>query len=249
MLRRYHPAMTTRPARRRSLRSAPALSRGLLALAALGLVAALAGCSGDDDEEGAGEVPDDFRAEQCLVRVHGRSDTGSPPKMVDGHAELAPDANEAFDGGGRVWIYDTEESADAARDQVLEVIDAAECERVVLHGFSNGAAFVAALVCDGESFDGRLVGAVVDDPVTDDSSPDCAPADGVATAVYWTGGLTEGVAGASCEELGWTCAGGDELVGIDEFAERLGAEVQPSPFDEHRPYLEAPELTDWLTAS
>lgn len=216
-------------------------------VAVMSALAALAGCSSGDDEGGASEVPDDFSAERCLVRVHGRSDAGAAPKMVDGYAELAPDANEAFDGGGRVWVYDTEDSAAAARGQVVEVIDDAGCEQVVLHGFSNGAAFVASMVCGGETFDGRLVGAVVDDPVTDDASPDCAPDPSVDVAVYWTGGLTEGVAGASCEELGWTCAGGDELIGIDEFAARLGAEVQESPYDEHRPYLDAPELTDWLT--
>ncbi len=225
-------------------------TRTLAVLATIGALAALVACSDDDggDAGGAGEVPEDVRAEQCLVRVHGRSDTGAPAKLVDGVAELAPDANEAFDGGGRVWIYDTDVSSAAARDQIVEVIDEVGCEQVVVYGFSNGAAFVAKLVCDGETFDGRLRGVVVDDPVTDDSSPECAPADGVEVALYWTGGLTEGVAGASCEELGWTCAGGDELVGIEEFGRRLGVEAQQSPYDEHRPYLDAPELTEWLAA-
>ncbi len=234
-----------RPTARSASPLAPSAWIGCVVVAAALL---LLGCSSSDDATGAGTVPSDFDAERCLVRVHGRSDVGAPPVQRDGFAELAPDANEAFDGGGRVWIYDTDAAFDDARSRVLEVIDAAGCERVVLHGFSNGAAFTAALVCRGETFDGRLRGAVIDDPVPDDSSPDCAVDPSVEVALYWTGGLTEARAGASCSDLGWTCAGGDELIGVEELADRLGVEVNPSVHEDHRPYDDAPEVQEWLGA-
>jgi hypothetical protein len=148
-----------------------------------------------------------------------------------------------------VWIYDTADAYEAARTKVAEVIESAGCSTVVLHGFSNGAAFAGALVCRGETFDGRLRGVVVDDPVPDDSSPECSVAPDVGIALYWTGGLTDARTGASCDDLEWTCAGGDRLVGIEEYARRLGTTVQPSPHREHVPHDLAPELTDWLVGT
>ena len=217
-------------------------------IAALLGVGLLAGACGETTEPSAPATtfPPDFTAERCLVRLHGRSGRGAAPQHHDGWAELAPDANEPYEGGGRVWIYDTPDAYAAARSAVTEVIDAAGCSRVVLHGFSNGAAFTGKLVCQGEDFGGRLVGAVVDDPVPDDASPDCSPAAGVGVAVYWTGGLTEATPGASCEDLGWTCAGGDELLSIEAYAARLGAEVQESVHTRHEAYDDAPELAAWL---
>ncbi len=217
------------------------------------MVLLLAAC-GDDSQSAAERstttLPDEFRAERCLVYVHGRSDVGAPPEQLEDYAVISPDSNESYSGGGGVWIYDTEESLQEALDILVDAVDRAGCESVVLHGFSNGAAFVGALVCTGDDFDGRLVGAVIDDPVPDDSSPDCAPAAGVERVVYWTGALdADAAAGESCDALGWTCAGSDELVGIDEYARRLGVPVTPSPNEEHEPYRSAAEPGRWLTAS
>ena len=213
----------------------------------LAMTAAATGCGEDSSSAGpATTFPTDFEAANCLVTLHGRSGDGAAPRRHDGWAELSPPANEAWEGGGRVWVYDTEDAYADARSAVTEVVDAAGCERVVIHGFSNGAAFAGALACRGEDLDGRLVGVVVDDPVPDDSSPRCAPAAGLGVAVYWTGGLREAEPGASCEDLGWTCAGGDRLIGIDEYAERLGAVVQRSPHREHEAYRDAPEIAEWL---
>lgn len=233
--------MTAHHRARRSRRSSLHVALGLL------LGTALVGCG--DDEPSAGPpttFPPDFSAERCLVTVHGRSGDGAAPRHHEGWAELSPSGNEAWRDGGRVWIYDTEESYAEARSRITEVVDAAGCERVALHGFSNGAAFVGALACRGEDLGGRLVGVIVDDPVPDDSSPDCAPAEDVEVAVYWTGGLSEAQPGASCDDLGWTCAGGDELVGIDEYARRLGVEVQQSPHTDHIAHRDAPEIAEWL---
>lgn len=216
-----------------------------LCLIASAVVAAASGCGGSESST-SGEVPDDFDSERCVVRIHGRSDTGAPPVQRDGYAVLSPDSNERMDGGGGVWIYDTEDSAVAARAAVVEAVDRAGCEDVVLHGFSNGAAFLASLVCDGEDLDGRLRGAVIDDPVTDDSSPDCAPAAGVDVVVYWTGAIEGDRPGASCTELGWTCAGTDELVGIEEFADRLGTTPTDSPNTEHVANWDTTASLEWL---
>lgn len=217
-------------------------------MTALLLALVAVGCGGDDDEAGdpppSTTFPSDFSADACLIELHGRSDGGAAPRQEDEWAVLRPDGNEPWDSG-RVWIYDTDESLAAARGQVTEVADAAGCTTIALHGFSNGAAFAAALACTGETLDGRLVGVVVDDPVPDDASPACAVDPDVEVAVYWTGGL-EVVGGDSCDDLGWTCAGSDQLVGIDEFARRLGAEVQPSVQEEHTVHPAPPELAVWL---
>lgn len=220
-----------------------------LPLVAALLVLIVTACGGDDDAAPAPSTtfPPDFAADTCLVEVHGRSETGAAPRQEDGWAVLRPDGNEAHDPG-RVWVYDTDEALAEARGRVTEVIDAAGCTTVALHGFSNGAAFAAALACTGETLDGRLVGVVVDDPVPDDASPDCAVDPDVEIALYWTGGLDVD-AGDSCDELGWTCAGGDELVGIEEYARRLGADVQPSVHDEHVVHDSPPEPERWLGAT
>jgi hypothetical protein len=211
-------------------------------------MAAAAAACGDDSPSASPPTtfPPDFTAEDCLVTLHGRSGDGAVPTHHADWAELAPGGNEAWAGGGRVWRYDTAEAMEEASGIVEEVVDAAGCERVAIHGFSNGAAFAGALACSGDTLGGRLVGVVVDDPVPDDSSPECAPDPDVAIAVYWTGGLAEAEPGASCEDLGWTCAGGDRLVGIDAYAERLGAPVQRSPHRDHRAHRDAPEIAEWL---
>jgi hypothetical protein len=63
--------------------------------------------------------------------------------------------------------------------------------------------------------------------------------------LYATGAL-EGTAtpGWKCADADWTCEGG-ETIGIDAYAAALGAPVQKSPFEDHQPYLDAPELSDW----
>lgn len=209
-------------------------------------ITAGAACSGADDAADAGRVPTGFSAERCLVQLHGRSEDGAVPRRLDGYAVLRPGGNEANPtGSGRVWLYRDDDEYAEALAQVTEVVDAAGCTQVVLHGFSNGGGFLGNLLCRGETLDGRLVGAVVDDPVPDDSSP-CTPDPSVPVSVFWTGGLEEATAGAQCDELGWTCSGSGVLVGIDEFARRLGAAVAPSIHTDHRVYDNPPEIHDWL---
>ncbi len=219
----------------------------ILLCATIGLAVANASCGSEVEDGSSWEVPPGFNADRCLVQVHGRSEEGAAPRKLSDYAVLRPDGNVPNEGGGRKWTYDTDESYSDALARITEVVDDAGCQVVVLHGFSNGGGFTGALLCRGETLGGRLVGAVVDDPVPDDSSP-CRPDASVKIAVFWTGGLEGATPGRSCAELGWTCAG-DFLVGIEEYAERLGAAVTPSVHDEHLVYDDAPQIREWLVDS
>jgi hypothetical protein len=119
-----------------------------------------------------------------------------------------------------------------------------DCASVVVDGFSNGGAFAAKLACRGETFDGRLVGVVVDDPVPDHGTDTCAPA--VPVALYWTGGLAStATPGWACAQADWTCEGG-ETIGIAATSANLGVPAKQSVNSGHAPYPDPPELRAWL---
>ncbi len=182
-------------------------------------------------------------AERCTVMLHGKGGNGASPVMVDDRtARIAPSGN-ADGWSGRQWLYFPDDRYEEARQVVVDA--ARNCAQMIVGGFSNGAAFAASLWCRGETFDGRLVGVVIDDPVPDASADGCAPADGVPATLYWTGGLDDmATPGRSCDEIDWTCAGGT-LVGIEAFAASLGLSITPSPNTEHTAFADAPELTSW----
>ncbi|NLV56538.1 MAG: hypothetical protein GXY13_13100 [Acidimicrobiales bacterium] len=212
---------------------------------ALLLVAIVVAACSSDDGRTAPTIPEraDVQAERCLVRVHGRSETGGAPVDRGDHAEVLPYGNDTA-GDGFQWRYGTDDEVASATANIEGWIDAVGCEQVILNGFSNGAAAVGALHCRGETFDGRVVGVVIDDPVPDDAVSGCDADPSVAVTLYWTGGLTEAAAGVSCDEIGFTCAG-EELLGIDAYAEALGVTVTPSPHDQHVWYRQAPENSVW----
>src|SRR5690606_25990358 len=86
-------------------------------------------------------LPDEpLGVDQCVVRVHGRSERGSAALVVDGRGELAPDGNAEF-ADGFEWRYADETEFESGRDAVRDVIFAAGCSQVVMNGFSNGASF------------------------------------------------------------------------------------------------------------
>ena len=146
-------------------------------------------------------------------------------------------------GAGGSGSYFPDADYDAARNTVAEAIDG--CEQVIIDGFSNGAAFAAKLYCRGETFEGRLLRVVVDDPVVDEGVLGCQPDPSVDVTLYWTGALADmAQPGWDCAEADWTCEGGI-TIGIDAYADALGADVLDSPFDEHQWYLDAPELFEW----
>jgi hypothetical protein len=177
--------------------------------------------------------------------LHGKGGDGAATSLRDGVATVAPRGN-ADGWGGRQWIYFPDSRYDAARSVVRAAIDAQGCAQVVVHGFSNGGAFAAKLACRGETFDGRVVGYVIDDPVVDHGVEPCAasPA-GVARTLYWTGALAATAKpGWNCAEQDWTCDGGT-TIGIDAYARALGVPAKPSRFRDHQPYDDAPELAAW----
>ena len=229
---------------------AVSLRFGLVAIAFL-----LAACGGDDDDAAGSTSTSPTSAtpattsagsaeasERCIVRLHGKGGTGADTVVEGGVAVIAPTGN-ADGWGARQWLYFPDEEYEAATAIVAEAAGA--CDQVIVHGFSNGAAFAAKLYCRGETLDGRLVGVVVDDPVVDAAVEGCAPDPSVDVALYWTGAL-EGTAqpGWDCTEGDWTCEGG-VTIGVDAYAAALGATTQESPFDEHQWHFEAPELNDW----
>lgn len=183
-------------------------------------------------------------ADRCIVRLHGKGESGAAPTVVDGVAVLAPDGN-GTGWGGRQWEYADDAALAAARARISTAADDAGCQRVVVHGFSNGASMAAALYCSGDDLSGRLVGVVVDDPVTDAATVECTPAD-MEVALYWTGAL-DAIAppGTDCSGIDWTCAGGI-VRGVDAYSVDLGVVPLDSPFDEHRWYLDSPLPLTWL---
>ena len=105
------------------------------------------------------------------MRLHGKGDNGAETTVTDGVTIVSP-AGNAEGWGGRQWLYFPEPEYTAARDVVTKAVTG--CEQVIVDGFSNGAAFAAKLYCRGETFGGRLVRVVVDDPVVDGAVEGCA---------------------------------------------------------------------------
>lgn len=192
--------------------------------------------------QGEHEATAPAAATDCLVSLHGKGGRGAATSSNGGIVRVAPTGNAAG-WGGRQWMYFPESGYQAALGIVTAAIDEAGCTRVIVGGFSNGGAFAAKLYCRGESFGGRLVRVVVDDPVVDHAVNGCSPAPGVGVTLYWTGAL-EGTAqpGWSCAGGDWTCEGGT-TIGIEAYAAALGTPAKHSPMGGHSPYTGAPELS------
>lgn len=166
--------------------------------------------------------------QRCLVLLHGRSGAGAPTQTVSGYRVVMPDGNQGYGGGGRVWIY-FPASEYAAMAAGIRAAIPSDCGRIVLRGFSNGAAAAAKLFCRGETFGGRLLGVIVDDPVMDDGTAGCAPGAKVPVEVYETGALPAGP--YQCSSNGFTCEGG-EVVSASTYVSRLGSTAALHPSDQ-----------------
>ncbi|MBS2024216.1 MAG: hypothetical protein JST92_17580, partial [Deltaproteobacteria bacterium] len=158
--------------------------RSLLVLVARALASAvlLGACARPQPAIAAGPAPSqavplplpDAGPRRCVVHLHGKGERGRTPTVAGDLVHLWPEGNG--DGwGGKQWVYFPESGVGAVRAILQGAIAAAHCDRVLLHGFSNGASAAAKLVCAGESFGGKLVGALIDDPVPDHSASACAP--------------------------------------------------------------------------
>jgi len=162
---------------------------------------------------------------------------------------MAHPSGNAKGWGGRQWLYFPDSKYLKARQIVEDALDDVGCRAAVIHGFSNGGAFAAKLYCRGETFGGRVVGYVIDDPVTDHGVEACRPNPATQAVLYWTGALESAApAGASCKPIDWTCEG-DSVVGIDAYAASLGIAVTPSPFTQHQSFDDAPEIRRWLATA
>lgn len=181
---------------------------------------------------------------RCVVRLHGKGGDGFATfTSASGWKEVGPRGN-ATGWGGYQWLYFPEASYAAASAVVSNAIAAAGCTRVVIDGFSNGAAFAAKLACRGATFGGTVVGYVIDDPVPDHGTDGCART--THAVLYWTGALAgTAVAGWPCANGDWTCEGG-ETIGIDAAAANLRLAITPSVNRTHRAYANPPELALWL---
>jgi hypothetical protein len=178
------------------------------------------------------------------VRLHGKGGGEAQSYDAGGVRVLTPNGNESG-WGGRQWLYFPNGKYNQARKVVEKAIDDEDCGVVIVNGFSNGGAFAAKLYCQGETFGGRVIRYVVDDPVVDHGVDRCSPAPSTAVTLYWTGFL-EGTArpGWDCDEQDWTCEQG-ETIGIDAYADALGTSAKPSRYSTHEWYQDAPELSRW----
>ena len=184
--------------------------------------------------------------QRCLVRLHGKGGRGADTYTEGGVKILTPDGNDEVPSwGGLQWLYFPNGKYNAARKSVGDALDDEDCDTVIINGFSNGAAFAGKLACNGETFDDRVIGYVIDDPVPDHGVKDCRPADDIDITLYWTGALDDPAQpGWNCRELDWTCEGGT-TIGIDAYADALGTDVKPSKYTDHNCYQDAPELSNW----
>ncbi len=219
-----------------------------IAVCALALGAVAIGCSDGSDDAATDSAATDGAAtggattDRCLLRLHGKGGAGAETVIEDDISVVSPDGN-AEGWGARQWLYFPDDEYVAARTVVEDAIT--ECDQVIINGFSNGGAFAAKLYCRGETFGGRVVGVVVDDPVVDTAVEGCAPDPSVDVTLYWTGALeAQAQPGWDCSEADWTCEGG-RTIGIDAYAEALRTQAQASPFEDHQWFLDAPELSDW----
>jgi hypothetical protein len=173
--------------------------------------------------------------------LHGKGGGGQAERTGDDGVRRSFPAGNESGWGGRQWLYYPDTDYQRARTIVADDVAAGRCARVVVYGFSNGAAFAAKLYCRGETFGGTVVGYVIDDPVVDHAVTGCArPA--VRIVLYWTGGIDQ-PDGWPCGD--WTCEG-DSTIGIARYEAAIGVVRKPSIHKTHQQYGDPPELRDWV---
>lgn len=240
--RRERVARRATTSTRTSSRPSRPRQPGPLRLVLASLLAAV-GCSGNTLPSAVDTAP--VTGDRCVVWLHGKGEAGRDTRRSeDGIVEIAPSGN-VEDGSGRRWEYFPPDRFDDIVDDIIGDVQRSRCRDVVVSGFSNGGGLAGKLFCSGRDLGGTLRGVVIDDPVPDRGVEGCAPAPGVEVAVYWTGALSEAVAGVDCSTIGWICDGGS-LLGIDAYAEHVGADIQSSPSTDHTWFRDAPELRAWL---
>lgn len=182
-------------------------------------------------------------SKKCVVHLHGRGGSGAPDHVTGDVTHVSPDGNgNAW--GGYEWRYFPESDYETVRTIVSNAASTAGCGRLIVHGFSNGAAAAAKLLCRGETFGGRTVGYIIDDPVPDHGTSECKPPTAVKVKLYWTSALSNATDGWSCVSADWLCEGGT-TIGIGKYAQTLGVPVTPSVNTAHHVYDSPPEYAGW----
>ncbi len=159
---------------------------------------------GNDTPPGGGDTPPRPSGQRCVVFLHGRGGSGGDTSSFDGITTVRPQGNQGYDSGS-VWIY-FPSSEYSSMVQAVKAAIPDSCGQILLRGFSNGGAAASKMFCQGETFGGRLIGVVSDDPVMDQGTLACAPPAGVPALVFETGALPPG--DYSCSDNGFTCEGG-----------------------------------------
>lgn len=198
--------------------------------------------AGDGDADEARDGGPQGLEERCVIFLHGKSGAGFATQRTPQHLFVGPTGN-ADGWGGKQWLYFPEAQLGEVRAIIGKVIRDNACGKVIVHGFSNGAAAAAKLYCQGDDFEGRVLGYVIDDPVPDHGADSCSPHAGVKARLYWTGALTP-TDGWSCQEADWTCEGG-KTVGITRYAANLKLQRTQSVKSSHEPYTDPPEYLSW----
>ncbi|HEY6559723.1 MAG TPA: hypothetical protein VI072_20715 [Polyangiaceae bacterium] len=193
--------------------------------------------------DASGGAPNQPQGKRCIVHLHGKSGGGGPPSQSGDVTHLRPQGN-AEGWGGYQWLYFPDSSYNQVRSIVANAISGASCGAVIVHGFSNGGAAAAKFYCRGETFGGKMVGFIADDPVPDHAVENCRPAAGVKIRVYWTGNLAYAGNGWDCGSADWTCEG-NTTIGIDRYVQAIGTTATRSIHTDHREYESPPEYTSW----
>ena len=177
----------------------------------------------------------------CIVSLHGKGGGGQGEWTGSDGVRHSFPAGNAPGWGGLQWLYYPASSYQTARNIVANDVAAGGCGRVIVYGFSNGAAFAAKLYCRGETFGGTVVGYVIDDPVVDHAVEGCARPP-VKVVIYWTGDINV-PDGWQCGD--WTCEGGS-AIGIARYEAFVGVARKPSIHTKHQQYGDPPEFHSWL---
>jgi hypothetical protein len=177
----------------------------------------------------------------CIVSLHAKGGGGQPESTDTNGVRHSFPAGNAEGWGGLQWLYYPESNYESVRGIVANDVVAGGCGRVVVYGFSNGAAFAAKLFCRGETFGGTVVGYVIDDPVVDHAVEGCGRPPVNAT-LYWTGDIDQ-PDGWPCGD--WTCEG-ETTIGIARYEAAMGLVRTPSIYTIHRQYVDPPEFHSWL---
>ncbi|MGD9794524.1 MAG: hypothetical protein AB7V43_13690 [Acidimicrobiia bacterium] len=163
---------------------------------------------------------------RCYLGLHGWGYFGEGGVPGFTGTNIQPDGNidlgywPNYKRNAHMWLYYDDQfdyprssypqaSYEGAMAVVNDAVSRQSCGQIVVQGFSNGAGFAAKMYCRGETFGGRVVGYIIDDPVTDRGVEGCAPAPGVQIRLFHSDDLmrTAGAGGPCRPDLTWFCDG------------------------------------------